>query len=113
MNNFNFLQSLSLDELATWLDKYGQFDDSPWMSWFNENYCDKCESIECSYTEYGAHIENPYNRRITFECSYCELENKCKFFLEFDDILDNKDIIKLWLNSEYNKESDSSGKTAN
>lgn len=106
MNNFNFLQSLSLEDFADWLDKYGQFDDSPWMKWFDENYCNKCESIECSYLESGVHPENLYNRRITFECSYCELENRCKFFPEYEDVLDNKDMIKLWLSSAYSKEGD-------
>jgi replicative superfamily II helicase len=100
MTHYDQVTSKSLEELAEWLDVNGQHDDSPWMSWFNENYCNRCESIECSYTESGAHIENLYNRRITFECSYCELENKCKFFPDYTGVLDNKDIIKLWLKEE-------------
>ena len=40
MTNFQHLQSISIDELAKWLDEYGQFDNSPWSTWFAEKYCD-------------------------------------------------------------------------
>ena len=30
MNNFEKLQSMSVEELATWLDKYVSYDDGPW-----------------------------------------------------------------------------------
>ena len=29
MNNYEYLKSLTIDELADWLDKYGQFDGAP------------------------------------------------------------------------------------
>jgi hypothetical protein len=29
MNNFEYLKLLAVDELAAWLDKYGQFDGVP------------------------------------------------------------------------------------
>jgi hypothetical protein len=102
MNNFEKLKSMSIEELAEWLDKYGQLDHSPWSEWFNKKYCDKCESIKCKYVDaeeklgfspfyfYGGEIE----------CAYCELEHKCKFFPELDDTPDNRDTIRMWLESE-------------
>jgi hypothetical protein len=75
MTNFEKFKSMSIDELADWLDKYGQFDGSPWMEWFNDNYCKKCESIECEVDEKDAFWPG-----YTMDCTYCELENKCKYF---------------------------------
>jgi hypothetical protein len=85
---------MTIDALAEWLDKYGQFDSSPWMNWFTENYCNKCESIECHYPD----------SEYKFHCSWCELnDNKCKFFPDADEAPNNKKIIKLWLESEVTK----------
>lgn len=50
-SNFERLQSMPIDELADWLDRNGQFDNSPWTNWFAKRYCDNCESIECQYVE--------------------------------------------------------------
>ena len=94
MNNFEYLKSLSLDELAAWLDKYGQFEESAWMTWFGENYCENCEPIKCQY----------FDSDHEFLCSYCELEKHCKFFPELKEAPDNLEIIKLWLKLSYNEE---------
>ena len=91
MNNFEYLKSLTIDELTDWLDKYGQFDGAPWSDWFDETYCRKCEPIECTVPEFG-------DRKIT--CSYCELEDKCKHFPEFEHAPGLKEILKLWLLKE-------------
>ena len=100
MNNLKYLQSMPIDELAKWLDKHGQYDISPWSIWFNEKYCNNCESIKCKYVEAKERLDvTPfYNSEI--ECAYCELEKKCKFFPELEDIPDNLEIIKMWLESE-------------
>lgn len=90
MAQFEKLQSMDIEELAEWLDKYGQFDGSPWMKWFDELYCKNCESIMCHY------LDNEYE----FPCSWCEINDKCRFFPEMDEAPDNKEIIKMWLESE-------------
>ena len=87
MTNFEKFKSMNIEELSEWFDQYGQFDDSPWGNWFNERYCENCESIMCHYED----------SKYEFPCSWCELHNKCKFFQELDDVPDNKDIIKMWL----------------
>ena len=32
------------------------------------------------------------------DCTYCELNNHCKFFPQIAEIPDNKEVIKMWLN---------------
>ena len=93
---YNFIKDMSIDELTDGLDKYGQFDSSPWMGWFDENYCSKCESIKCKVDEKDAFWPD-----YTMDCAYCELENKCKYFPQLDNIPDNKDTIKLWLMQKH------------
>ena len=56
-SNFERLHSMSIDELADWLDKNGQFDTAPWTDWFAKKYCDHCESIECHYVEAKEKLE--------------------------------------------------------
>ena len=91
MNNFEYLKSLTIDELTDWLDKYGQFEGAPWSDWFDETYCKKCEPINCTISEFS-------NRKI--KCSYCELEDKCRFFPDYEHAPGLKEILKLWLLSE-------------
>lgn len=80
MKVFDDIKSKNIDELAEWLDKYGAFDNSPWIKWFDENYCSRCEPE----SEYG----------------WCELNGKCKFFEDMDDIPCCEQMVKLWLESE-------------
>lgn len=94
-SNFSYIKDMSIDELTDWLDKYGQFDGSPWMDWFNNNYCSKCEPIKCKVDEKDAFWPGH-----TMDCAYCELEKKCKHFPQLDNMPDNKDIIKMWLMQE-------------
>ena len=104
MNNFEKLKSMTVSELADWLDKYGQFDGSPWMDWFNEKYCSKCEPIKCTIKDSDKVGIKPLWIERLIECSYCELEHKCKFFEELEDIPDNKETIKMWLMQEANND---------
>lgn len=99
MKRLDFLKSKPLDEIVNLIDKYGQFDGSPWMKWFNENYCEKCEPIMVKLSE-EAKKEFGCGLRDEVECCYCELENKCKFFPEMDRDINSKDIIKMWLEQE-------------
>lgn len=91
---FNDIQSKNIDEFAEWLDKYGAFDGSPWMKWFDEKFCSKCKPVMCHCRDSKDEIP----------CSWCELEKKCKFFTNLDHTPDNKDIIKMWLESEIDEE---------
>ncbi len=93
MNNFEKLKSMTVSELADWLDKYGQFEGSPWIEWFDKNYCKKCEPIKCKVDE-----KNAFFPGHTVDCAYCELEHKCKYFPELKEVPDDKTIIEMWLN---------------
>lgn len=109
MTNFKRLQTMTIDELAEWLDKNGSFDVSPWSEWFGKTYCDKCESIKCRYADaeeklgFTPYIFGSYNGDL--ECAYCELADesgvkRCRFFPELDDVPDNKEVIEMWLIEE-------------
>lgn len=95
--NFDKIKSMNIDELSEWLDMYGQIDNSPWIKWWNETYCKSCPS------EIGYVVDdtgrNQWN--IPYECTWCELHGKCKFFQELKDLPDNKEIIEMWLENEY------------
>ena len=101
MTNMEKLRTMSLEDLAEWLDKNGMFDTSPWSEWFNQKYCDKCESVKCKYEDTEKTLGfTPYRFGLysgDVECAYCELENKCRFFSELDNIPDNREIVKMWL----------------
>lgn len=100
MNNFERLTLMSLDDLAEWLDKNGSFDDSPWLNSFNEKYCEKCESIECQYTDAKEKLGITPFYDETIECAYCEIYNKCRYFENAEEVPDNLEMIKLWLEAE-------------
>ncbi len=89
MNNFEKLKSMSVEELAKWLDKHGQFDNSPWITWFDQKYCKNCEDIMCKYED----------GEREFPCAYCEIHDTCKFFPNFNYVPGNEDVVKMWLES--------------
>jgi hypothetical protein len=108
MTNFEQLQSMTVNELAIWLDERGQFDGSPWMEWFSRTYCAKCESIKCKYSETREKLGiSPLFSNGEVDCAYCELNGHCTFFSQIKGIPDNKEVIKMWLNEE----ADYDGKT--
>ena len=94
MTVFDKLKSKNIDELAEWIDEYGQFDGSPWLDYWDDNYCKKCDSEK---------VFVPALCKET-KVAWCELHYKCKFFQEMDDVPDIKQIIKIWLESEYKDE---------
>lgn len=95
MNNFDMLKNLTKEQLSEWLDKYGMFDGSPWIEWFDKYYCQKCDLV-IGY--YPSELEN--EPRKGHEFTYCDLNGYCRFFNEMNTIPDNKQIIKMWLESE-------------
>ena len=90
MNNVERLKSMSVEELSKWIGTHGQFDNSLWITWFDQKYCKSCEDIMCKYED----------GEREFPCSYCELNGNCKFFPDLDEVPDNKKIIKMWLETE-------------
>lgn len=91
MKVYEILKNMSIDEIATYIDKYFDFDDAPYIQWWDENYCKKCPAEEV--------FVPAFNKKM--ECSWCELHcDKCKFFPDMVQMPDNKQIIKMWLESE-------------
>ena len=92
MTNFEKIKSLSIEELAGWINTVIPFNDNnePWNKWFNEKYCDGCESVYTHY-EWGG---------VEFPISFCEHEGYCRFFPYYISPLDTKDVITMWLKRE-------------
>lgn len=88
MTIYESLKAGSIDEFVEWLNKY-VVDDSPWIRWFDDNYCKKCDAVSYEGDDYA----------------WCERNNKCKFFQNMTDIPDNKQIIKMWLEREIEDEA--------
>ena len=90
MTNFEKFKSMSIDEFAEWIDRYGEFDGSPWLDWWNVNYCNDCESEFITFVDTGKKAE----------CAWCEVYDKCKYFKELQGLPNDKQIIKMWLKTE-------------
>lgn len=86
MNVFESIKSKSIDELTEWLDKYCVFGNAPWIEYWDKTYCNKCDAV------YYDGDRNEY--------AWCELNNRCKFFQDMSSIPNDKQIIKMWLESE-------------
>ena len=100
MNNFEKLQSMSIEELAELLDQNGMIDNSPWVEDFNNKYCAKCEPIMCKYedAEDVLGFKPMYDNEI--ECAWCEIYKKCRYFEERNEVPDSKEMARLWLEAE-------------
>ena len=99
MTNLDNLKSLSVEGFAEWLDTLGYYDTAPWNEWFDSEYCNNCDSVECSHEEYcGKDKEAFSNSAVT--CAYCELYNKCRYFLDMEAQPTQEEIITMWLRRE-------------
>lgn len=99
MTQFDTFKNMTVEEFAEWLDENGQFDGSPWMKWFDEKFCSRCEAIECTYADYRK-SDDDSSYKSPIKCSYCELEGECRFFPDMESTPDTEDIIKMWLKLE-------------
>lgn len=79
---------MNLDEFAEYYVENFKCDDDLPSTWFDKKYCDngkKCTPIIIDGKEYN----------------YCDLYLVCKYsFDESNDFLDDKQIVKMWLESE-------------
>ncbi len=99
MTNFDKFKSMTIDELAEFIDEHGMYDDTPWMNWWDETYCDKCESIIVKSKDAENILGLTPFLDEEYECAYCEVHNKCKYFPDKDETPSMRDIIKMWLES--------------
>ena len=100
MTNLQKIKDMSLDELVEWLDENVYVEDAPWMKWWNERYCSKCESVERHFMAAQEELGIIPLLGDTIECAYCELADetgikKCRFFPELGDVPDNRKVIKM------------------
>ena len=105
MTNFKRIQSMSVEELAAWLDENGQFDTAPWSIWFNDRFCNNCESIELNYEDSKNKLGiELFSYEGAAECAYCECNDHCRFFPNIEGIPGNKEVIEMWLIEEAENE---------
>lgn len=90
MTKFENLQSKNIDEFAKWYEENCLHNDDPCIQWFDTTYCKRCEPI-VQQNEMGYKMEY----------AYCELNGKCRYFQELDDMPTNHQTIMAWLESEY------------
>ena len=104
MTNFEKFKNMTIEELAKFIDDNGMYDDTPWMEWWSDNYCDKCESVVLNFEDTKKILDlTPFYPDREQECAYCEVYNKCKYFPELEEEPSMKDIVKLWLEAEDGK----------
>lgn len=87
MTVFENLSSMNIDEFAEWFEKNCIHDHDPCIKWWDRTYCQNCKTVTKGGLEYA----------------YCELNKKCRFFKDMDDVPNNRQTIGLWLNSEITK----------
>lgn len=87
---FDKFKSMSIDELTEWINHYHQGISPPWIEWLDKHYCANCDLIKTFVPDYG--------KEMSF--SWCELHNTCKYFPEANGLLDDKQIIRMWLESQ-------------
>ena len=90
MTKYEYITSLPLDQFAEWLAKNAFWEYAPWSEWFDNKYCGKCDPEEGTMVDTGKKVQ----------CAWCELHKKCKFFPELEYMLNDKEIIKMWLEVE-------------
>ena len=88
MTIFENLKSMNIDEFVDWFEENCLHDDDPCIRWFDETYCQNCEGAIKDGKDYA----------------YCELNGKCRFFMDMDEVPDNKQTIKMWLKSKIKNE---------
>ena len=93
-NKFNKIKNMNLNQFTKWLINIQNYDFGPWMEWFDENYCKKCEAIKCKYPD----------SKYEFEAAYCELADngvkRCRFFPDMNDVPNSKETCLMWLKEE-------------
>lgn len=106
MTKFEEINFKDIDGFSEWLDKYEAYDNSPWMEWWDKNYCQKCEAITMPCDEYARIDGWSYSYYYgDIESAYCEIHKKCRYFEDMNEVPSNKEIIKMWLESEIEDET--------
>lgn len=90
MTRFDYVISMSMQELAEWLlELFDGQAETPWNNWLSEKFCENCPAVE--RTEY---VE-AFDREMTNLYAPCEFggENCPHGVVDLNELT----VIKLWL----------------
>ena len=90
MTNFEQFKNMNMNELARWIDENVMVECAPHNIWFDKKYCSKCDPIVIVH-----------NDGYEMEYAYCEMNDKCRFFPEHNILSDTENVVKLWLENDY------------
>ena len=96
MTQYEHFTSMSIEDLAAWIDEHGQFDNSPWMNWFDVHYCRNCASIILTKKDQKEKLGFEVLYNINATCAYCEVYKECRFF-PGRPTPTLREIILMWL----------------
>ena len=80
MRRVDKIKSLPIDKFAKYLATEWSHDNDPVIRWFDDKYCNDCESV---MTEDG-------------EYAWCEVYKKCKYFPDLDKVPSYEDTFRFW-----------------
>lgn len=95
MTRFEELKNMNIEEAIDWIDKNINRDDSPWDNWFNRKYCLNCPTITKKVPSILCE-----DHMVNQDYSFCELNGYCRYFRDTVDVLDNKTVLRMWLQEE-------------
>lgn len=93
MTIFEKIKSMDIDEFTKWFKENCMHDGDPAIKWWDKTYCNKCEPEISTSPIFDGEME----------FAWCELHNKCRFFQDIDEKPSNKQMIKMWLESEVDE----------
>ena len=97
MTVFEKIKSMNIDEFTEWFADNCMHDDDPVIKWWDNAYCKDCNSVYTT-VDYLDSYAPSYNKE--HECAWCEVNGKCKYFQDMNEVPSSQDMIKLWLKSE-------------
>ena len=91
MTGYEKIKAMTIEEIADFLSEiFYSCNENDITNWFEQNYCDKCPTVKIIKCVDCPNLVNE-------EWHECEFEGNCPHYKT------DKDMIKLWLESEVSQ----------